>query len=383
MAQTRFVVVAMLAAVLLAAGCGGDDTPPEPEYSQTPSVTEPATGDLVGPGTTTVRDSAQRTDQLVAGAVGEATSAAPPRLGDRFSWCADIPAIWARQAQTQAQADAAEAAHLAAMDAYDSATDELDKAEASHIAASALEHYEDLRSDLEDATSDAVKLLTPGFSGADETRGIALERARDAYRASADPIVLELLSMASSRSAPQPEPMPEAMTAIEHLDLGQAYDVIDRHRSEVEDLIEPISSAYHAMLDGRRAISTAERPSEVDVGFRQVLDAAAELKQLNGRVHAALDSASDAREGHALYEREALRADEITLDEHRDNTAFIRVADSFLYTIAEPALDQAGQFATVTRETEEDVAERARFFAVTDPDGMAAFWASLSESCRP
>ena len=258
MARTRFVVVAMLAAVLLAAGCGGDDTPPEPEYSQTPSVTEPATGDLVGPGTTTVRDSAQRTDQLIAGAVGEAASAAPPRLGDRFSWCADIPAIWARQAQAQARADAAEAAYLAAMDVYDSATDELDKAEASHIAESALDHYEDLRSDLEDATSDAVKLLTPGFSGADETRGIALERARDAYRASADPIVLRLLSVGSSTSPGRSAPVQD--TAIELLDFDTASDSIQRRRSEIEDLIVPISSAYQAMLDGQRAIGAAERP---------------------------------------------------------------------------------------------------------------------------
>ena len=382
MPRSRSVVSAMLAAALLAAGCGGDDTSPEPEHSQTPAMTEPATGDDHRPGTTTVPDSAQRTDQQGAGAVGEAASAVP-RLGNRFAWCADIRAIWERQAQTQAQANAAEATYQTALGAYLSATDELDRAEAYQIAEAAFRRYEDLESDLQDATSDAARVLSPRFSATDETQSIALERAREAYRANADPSVQELFSMAASQDQPQPEPLAEEETAIEPLDLDQAFATLADRQSEVEELAVPIDLAHKAMLDGRSAIDAAEQPEDVAIGVRQLLDAAAELEELNQRLDAALNSASIAQSWHEFYEREALRADEITSEEYRENTDYIRAALNVLYASAARARDQAGQYWETTRAARTDVESKAQVFAVTDPDGMAAFWASLSESCRP
>lgn len=369
MRRTRSVAHAMLAAVLLAAGCGGDDTSPEPEHSQ--------------PGTTTVPDSAQRTDQHGAGAVGEAGAAEVPRLGDRFAWCADITALWERQTQAQARADAAEAEYQTALDAYESATDELDRAEASQNAEAALRRYENLESDLQDATDAAAELLSSGFRGADETQSIALERAREVYSASADPSVQELLSMTPSRGAPQPAPYSEDEIAIELFDFDEASAVIGRYQSEVEDLIVPISSAHQAMLDAWGAIDAAKQPDEAVVGLRHLLGAVAELEELNRRLRAALDSASDVQERHEEYEREAQLAGEITQDEFRANRDFVRTLLAVVYTIAEPALSQAGQFVDIVRAAERDVPAKARSFAVTDTDAMAAFWASLSESCQP
>lgn len=389
MRRTRSVVCAMLAAVLLAAGCGSDDTSPEPEHSQTPDMAESATDGDLGLDTATEPDSAQRADQQGAGAAaeagagGEAASAAVPRLGDRFAWCADIRAIWERQVQAQAQADAAEAAYQTALSAYESATDELDKAEASQNAEAALRRYENLESDLQDAAAAAADMLSSGPSGADETQRIALERARAAYSASADPSVQELLSMTPSRDPLQPAPYSEDEAAIELLDFDEASAVIGRYQSEVEDLIEPISSAHQAMLDGQSAIDAAKQPDEAVIGLRHLLDAIAELKELNRRLRAALDGASDAQKGHEEYEREAQLAGEITQDEFRANRDFVRTHLAIVYMIAEPALDQAGQFADVVRAAEVDVPAKAGFFAVTDTDAMAAFWASLSESCQP
>ncbi len=402
------LALASLVLSLLAAACGSDDgggealnadiftgattTRAQPQGSGEPDA--PA-GDeqqdaLVEP-RLTVLDSAQVTDQAVADASGEADAWSPQQLGDRFEWCADIQAIWERQVQAQAQVDVAGAAYLAAFDAYNSATDELDRAEAFQAVEATFQRYEDLRSDLEDVTYDAASVLAPGFRGTDETQSIALERAREAYSANADPIVQELWAIALSRidiqpepaAGPEPEPVGEVETPIELLDLDGALAVIDRHRSEVEDLVGPISSAHQAMLDGGRVIGTAEQPSDLAMGLRQVMDAAAELKELNRRLHAALSSANDAQEQHELYEREALIADEITHHEYRENTDRVRETLNALYTIAGPARDQAGRSATVNRAARADVESKALVFAVTDLGGMAAFWASLSKSCQP
>lgn len=111
------------------------------------------------------------------------------------------------------------------------------------------------------------------------------------------------------------------------------------------------------------------------------MDASAELKALYDRVQLAIDKAEEAKEGHDQYEREAWRADEITYDEFNTNTDAVQAAFSAFYNTARSARDQASKSAT--RAAELDLAARAQFFAVTDPTGMAAFWASLRESCQP
>ena len=163
--------------------------------------------------------------------------------------------------------------------------------------------------------------------------------------------------------------------------LSAALAAIEHHHDQVNELRGPINSAYQRKLDGSRSINTAEQANDAQLGYQQVMDASAELKALYDHVQLAIDKAEEAKEGHDQYEREARCADEITYDEFNTNTDAVQAAFSAFYNTARSARDQASKSAT--RAAQLDLAARAQFFAVTDPTSMAAFWASLRESCQP
>ena len=178
----------------LAAGCGGDDAAEEPEDAaqETDSVSE-VTTDADQPDAP-VRDS---TDQPDAGA--EPESEPQPvlvRLGDRFGWCADIQRTWDWLAEIQGQVDAEEAALRDAQEALEAAADELDRAEALQVFESADRRVADLTPILVDANDDVVKPVQPGWRSREDTEVIAVERARDAFLATTDPALVELLAAA-------------------------------------------------------------------------------------------------------------------------------------------------------------------------------------------
>ena len=103
------------------------------------------------------------------------------RLGDRFAWCADVQAMWDAHDESQAARQAAETILRDAEDAYGSATDELDRAEA-------LTEVERARS-----------VFWEAVEAADESRSRAANDLADAYDlhrdGSADP-----LGVANSRA---------------------------------------------------------------------------------------------------------------------------------------------------------------------------------------
>ena len=163
MPRHRFIT-SLLAVVLLAAGCGGDQP------------------------TTTTRDSAEQPDA----APEPEPQPMPVQLGDRFSWCAELQADWDRHAQAQAQLDNAEAELLEAQEALMAATDELARVDAWNASDAAGRRLEALMEHLAVVEEDTVRILLPGSGGSTDAETVALGRAREAFRASADPAVLSL-----------------------------------------------------------------------------------------------------------------------------------------------------------------------------------------------
>ena len=123
----------------------------------------------------------------------------PVQLGLRFAWCAEIQSRWNAMIEALAEAAAAEAAYDDAREAHEAATDELDTAEARVALDRAESALEERQSVLPRAASWAVPLIIPGTpplgdntTANIETHAIAVRRAREAFRDSADPATLEL-----------------------------------------------------------------------------------------------------------------------------------------------------------------------------------------------
>ena len=124
------------------------------------------------------------------------------QLGDRFAWCAKVQALWDAQDQARAKTETAAAAHDAAAGDFEAATDDLDRAEASEAVDEAYANYVFATRDYGQVRwhaaalifSDESNLLGGGLE--DSTLQVAIERAREAYRANAAPHTLAALDFA-------------------------------------------------------------------------------------------------------------------------------------------------------------------------------------------
>ena len=180
MPRNRFIL-ATLAFVLVAAGCGGgddsapsgsgDDTLPETfttsdagqEGSPEPDVTiEGAPQDSAAP------DTASEAAPLDSTSATEPQDSSQPvvRLGNRFEWCPDVQAVWDAYDETLATVQVSEAALREAQAAFDAATDELDRAEVSGVLDIAAANHTGAQDALGNARAQAARYLA-------ETRQIA------------------------------------------------------------------------------------------------------------------------------------------------------------------------------------------------------------------
>ena len=383
MIRTRFLSVAMLAVVLLAAACGGDEDSAEEPAEQASEVTT-SDGDQPDSGAT------ERAD-LDGDA---APTTAPPPLGERFQWCGEVQSVLDRQAQAQAQDDAAVAEHVAAWEAWNAATDELDKAEALPVLEAAGRASEDAWTALTAANKEAAWLLKPDYNPHPDTFAIALERARSEYRQHADPAVLELLEYAYSASASAPsEPEPqETATAAdsqaaepesEPRNLEDSLAAVAVIQSEIDELAwtayeavqeadEALASLY-AAEDARSAIDAHKRMLDAlqraDEGDRQLRDAGA-YRTLRERVEVP----------YLVYAEAALAAGEITADEHE--AALTAIQDA-ITAVAGSALSSGAETSEFRWLAQTAIEHTAHSFILAATDGMAAFQGSLSESCQP
>ena len=215
--RTRFIL-SILVFVLVAAACGGgddsapsgsgDDTLPEtfttsdagqegsPEVSSEAdaTTTEGEQMDSAAPDSPSDDDPLDSTSDTEPQDSSQPGASSQPvvLLGDRFDWCSDVESVWTTYELTFANLWTFQADHEEALAAFESATDELDRAEArqalDELERSSTEPYGKHR----EALSEAVyQLRRARRASGDRPEDIAYQRAWSALL-SADPEVAAL-----------------------------------------------------------------------------------------------------------------------------------------------------------------------------------------------
>ena len=381
MPRHRFIISALLAAALLAAGCGGDDAAEEPEDAaqETDSVSE-VTTDADQPDAP-VRDS---TDQPDAGA--EPESEPQPvlvRLGDRFGWCADIQRTWDWLAEIQGQVDAEEAALRDAQEALEAAADELDRAEALQVFESADRRVADLTPILVDANDDVVKPVQPGWRSREDTEVIAVERARDAFLAATDPALVELLAAAYSDASLNEEPtepaddaLEEPETAGEALSPEELLSELEQLRDEVQELWRESIRPYSAVQNAPASIHAAQNPTDAMDAYEWLLEDASALDEIRLAAWMANTTAGDLYQAYRYGVGETYDAGEISLDQYH---RLVDGANATRQAIGNTHIPDTRDPRRLGRAA---VEEATNAFVLADT-AWGAFQVSLSESCQP
>ena len=381
MPRHRFIISALLAAALLAAGCGGDDAAEEPEDAaqETDSVSE-VTTDADQPDAP-VRDS---TDQPDAGA--EPESEPQPvlvRLGDRFGWCADIQRTWDWLAEIQGQVDAVEAALRDAQEALEAAADELDRAEALQVFESADRRVADLTPILVDANDDVVKPVQPGWRSREDTEVIAVERARDAFLAATDPALVELLAAAYSDASLNEEPtepaddaLEEPETAGEALSPEELLSELEQLRDEVQELWRESIRPYSAVQNAPASIHAAQNPTDAMDAYEWLLEDASALDEIRLAAWMANTTAGDLYQAYRYGVGETYDAGEISLDQYH---RLVDGANATRQAIGNTHIPDTRDPRRLGRAA---VEEATNAFVLADT-AWGAFQVSLSESCQP
>ena len=207
------LIFATLVVVLVAAACGGGDggDPADraaEERPETFTTSDAGSKDSPEPDGTT--DGGQQ-DSSAPGAASDAepldsTSGAEPQdtsqpefiaqpvvlLGDRFEWCADVEAAWTNYEQTVSNFRASEAGYEEVLAAYESATDELDRAEIRETLNEAERSYNEFHDKFQQALTSAARQLRQARpTHGDRPEDIAYQRAWSALL-SADPALAAL-----------------------------------------------------------------------------------------------------------------------------------------------------------------------------------------------
>ncbi len=232
MCRTRLIVPVVLAVALLAAACGdggGEESAPgeddqqefvqlqEPEAAGTARAATPAAVDVPGP---------------------------PPRLGNRFEWCAELQAIWDDDHAARLRLSQASAAETAALQAWQTATDDLDRAEAAVALDAAREASAAAAIDAEAATEAAMWLLPSAEAASHDSTNspeiVAFSRAWQAFAAGVGDVYWDAVDAV------------EAAAAAEALARSQEEqtrrDVEQRKQSEYPEsmLTEPADTVKNA-----------------------------------------------------------------------------------------------------------------------------------------
>lgn len=189
---SRFLALG-LAVVLLVGACGGDqDDDPGSSADDTPARAS-ATPEA-GPDDLMAADSTSGIG--TPDSVPEALSQTVVLLGDRFDWCSDVETVWNAHGRTTSNLWRSAVDYEEALEAYESATDELDRAEAREALSAAERSYdESLRENQQTLSRSVNQLFDAQRAGGDTPEDIAYRRAWSAL-VSADPHVADLSSAA-------------------------------------------------------------------------------------------------------------------------------------------------------------------------------------------
>ena len=405
----RPLLCGVLCLLVFASGCGDGNSGPaerdddtrsnvvEAEVEQ-PSVTEP---DIVAG----IEQQGEE-EQTTAG-----QESLPVRLGDRFDWCADVQAGWDAYDQTLAVKIAAEGEHQRAVDAFEAATDELDRAEAGEIVdaansdvASARYHYQD---DLEarfwqvsgartasgesswqvaekrawDAlieNSPPTRAAATGLETAEEVLGQArtdrdainetLSKARTMYEyeVSTDGI------LATLRLASQAGADPARISALTDT-VTARFDASEAARATRE---QANIAAYEAVQAGAVQAGTAQSMAE----FLQ------EALQPDRSARLPLQAMYDhwAETGYAHIDIEAAETAEVALDAaERAVENVLIILDSYdAWNDAFAVAEQVIRDAESAKAAAETSLEESLYAVILDTEAYTAFKRSLEGSCR-
>ena len=420
---------AILLAVLVAASsCGGGEEPAsdgDGERTQESGDAQQADAspDLEQPDT----DQAEPSE--------DESALEPVQLGLRFPWCVEVQSRWNGMVETLAAAAVAEAAYGDAREAHEAATDELDAAEtraALDRAGSVLEESQSVRAR---AASWAMPLIIPVKPPLQsnttianiETYVIAVGRAREAFRASADPATLKLSELihqvdwsAEDLTADQGQAWEMSLQSPQRFDL--ARDVPDDPQDRLDATVALIGDLQTAALEaapvavaaleemGYAIILAAAVSNNEDalVAYQTAVEAMRSLGQVSTASRKDLESiiawehrATDnlvAQRKFTPAERDAYRK---TLGEAARAVEFPDIGPQLPAWVTEesqlPAWveefgeapdpdDVVGYYAwSVFQHGDRLVSELASVgegFILADPAGVDAFWASISESCE-
>ncbi len=191
MAGSR-IAVSVLAVLLLAGACGGDDSDEAAEQEDASRSAVAEIAELLD-GSRPDPDAAPAPDQQDAPEPEPTATAAGPvrvKLGNRFEWCREVQDVWDRHDELQ---EAFQRAHTAALEAealYASSTDELDKAEAREIADETSRLSNELARDYDPAFQAVRRQLGDAawatVSASDSSLTIAFTRAWQALESNLD-----------------------------------------------------------------------------------------------------------------------------------------------------------------------------------------------------
>ena len=205
MPRNRFIL-AILVFVLVAAACGGgDDSDPSDraagEPPETFTTSDSGSGDSSEADPDGTQQDAAAPDTASDAEPLDSTSGTEPQdssqpetfsqpvvlLGDRFEWCADVEAVWTNHEQTVANFLASESEYEEVLAAYESAADELDRAEIRETLNEAERSYNESHDKfLQVLTGAAFRLRQARGTYGDRPEDIAVQRAWAALL-SADP----------------------------------------------------------------------------------------------------------------------------------------------------------------------------------------------------
>lgn len=435
MPRTRVFALGVAVALLVGAcgGGGSDPTERDDEASSGASVTseDEPTQDARTGASTTAADELRGAQQPAA--------AAPVRLGERFSWCAKVQALWDAQDEARAETAAAAMAHEVAVGIYEAATDDLDRAEASEAVDDAYAAYVLSTRDYGRARWDTAGLLLGDESvlldrgQQDSTLQVAIQRARDAYHAAVTPHTLAALDLAHEatetaerlrgarlsvddlpgQAVEAPEPEPDAVEASEAWfiaaeALQEAFEGVENADRALDDASAAAAGARAANNEAEDAASAIHRAARGDGEWEaSIRDIQTHLAVSRSSAEAVEDFAMQALEAQAAAAAavEAVRAAEEAsaaarslaqqsgatsgADVYRDlrsNAQFRGPAwfqADMSADLAAATASPASRWISKAADTVEDAAWHvARISADLDTSAVTAFKESLQQSCQ-
>ena len=396
--RTHLIVMTLIAG-LVAASCGSDDrsdASPTGSAPDTPAVTFVVPPDPEGPPEGPPEDPPEP-DAPWETAQPDSV-AEPVRLGSRFTWCAEIRDVW--DAHTAAFAREAEAANVlaAAVDAQDTATDELDKAEAANVLEGARESYRNARASADAHANAAIEpLLRSVAREGDEPEDIAYRRAWEAFASEASSEEVALMQLPDDlwvRYSVPPAGEPWASPLALALDPDQTESELAEYLNEAAAAASAAAAEFSA-----QAVSYSDEAIAAQVAFRDALVAARDAEAVSGAASAAVAAAqlvqdiAAAVEASVLATAEAAEAayqtdDIIRVAEVaglaavdsglRDNaTASLSAAEAGLARIR----DEISDDSSVNRDLDEAKSAAYRVVLLHSAAHLA-FARSLGESCQ-